>query len=173
MNKTVEITPNGIKMLIVKDIPFCNKQQRGSDFDIDGARRHCQEYAKSIIEAYVDILIDTLKRRMAACILHLELHVEDIEYADNCGHIVWKRKDGSCGQFNVKSYEAMEQAVKALKSGCFKEFLEKPIWIDQTLKALLNDPVDTHKDLKEYKYSELVSLLCEAHVAAYQPIPFK
>lgn len=172
MNKTVEITQNGIKMSIVKDIPFCNKQQRGSDFDIDKARCRCQEYAISIIETYVDTLIGTLKRRMTACIMHLELHIDNIEYADNCGHIVWKRVDGTNGQFNVKSYEAMEQAIKTLKSGCFKEFLEKPMWIDQTLKALLNDPVNTHRDLKKFKYSELVSLLCEAHIEVYQPIPF-
>ena len=171
--KKVEITENGIQLSVVKNINFYNKQQHGSDFDLDRARTRCTDYCKGIVEAYVDILIDSLKRRMNACIIHLELHTDDIEYADNCGHIVWRRKDGTCGQFNVKSYEAMEQAIKALKCGCFKEFLEKPVWIDQTLKALLNDPVDNHKDFKEYKYSELVSLLCEAHTAAYQPIPFK
>lgn len=171
--KKVEITPNGIQLTVINTIAFCNKQQHGSDFDIDGALRHCQEYAKSIIETYVDILIGTLTRRMTACALHLQLHLDDIDYADNCGHICWKRRDGSYGQFNVKSYEAMENAIKALKQGCFGEFLEKPAWIDQTLKALLNDPEDTHKDFKEHKYSELVSLLCEAHTVSHQPIPFK
>lgn len=171
--KSIEITENGIQLTVVNTIAFCNKQQHGADFDLDGARCHCQEYAKSIIEEYVDILIGTLTRRMTACVLHLQLHLNDIEYADNCGHICWRRKDGTYGQFNVKGYKAMEQAVKVLKQGCFGEFLEKPVWIDQTLKALLNDPVDNHKDLKEHKYSELVSLLCEAHTAAYQPIPFK
>ena len=170
--KKVEITENGIQLSVVKNINFHNKQQHGSDFDLDRARTRCTDYCKGIVEAYVDILIDSLKRRMNACIIHLELHTDDIEYADNCGHIVWRRKDGTCGQFNVKSYEAMEQAIKALKCGCFKKFLEKPVWIDQTLKALLNDPVDNHKDFKEYKYSELVSLLCEAHIEVYQPIPF-
>ena len=150
MNKTVEITPNGIQMSIVKNISFCNKQQHGSDFDIDRARCRCQEYAKSIIEAYVDTIISTLKRRMDACILHLELHVEDIEYADNCGHIVWKRKDGSCGQFNVKSYEAMEQAVKALKSGCFKEFLEK-YTVSKRRKDAFKIIVDSYIELDQFE----------------------
>lgn len=171
--KKVEITSNGIQIVVEKNISFCNKQQHGSDFDLDRARTRCVEHCKGIIEMYSDILIGTLTRRMNACMLHLELHLDDIEYADNCGHIVWKRKDGTTGQFNVKGYKAMEQAIKALKQGCFGEFLEKPVWIDQTIKALLNDSVDNHKDLKEYKYSELVSLLCEAHTAAYQPIPFK
>ena len=171
--KKIQVTENGIQLAITKNIAFCNKQKHGVDFDLDGARRHCQEYAKSIIETYVDTLIGTLRRRMNACTLHLQIHLDDIEYADNCGHIVWRRNDDTCGQFNVKSYEAMESAIEALKCGCFGEFLEQPAWIDQTLKALLNDPVDNHKDFKEHKYSELVSLLCEAHVAAYQPIPFK
>lgn len=162
----VTIMSDRIQIRKISEIPFCNKQQHGADFDLDGARHHCQEYAKSIIETYVDILIGTLRRRMSACILHLQIHLDDIEYADNCGHICWRRNDGTHGQFNVHSYEAMEQAIKALKDGCYKEFLEKPIWIDQTLKALLNDPIDNHKDLKEHKYSELVSLLCEAHTAA-------
>ena len=171
--KKVEITESGIQLSIIKNIDFCNKQQHGSDFDIDRARTCCVEYSKGIIEAYVDTLIASLTRRMNACIVHLELHLDDIEYADNCGHIVWKRHDGTRGQFNVPSYKVMEEAVHLLKQGKFGEFLENPSRIDQTLKALLNDPVDNHKDLKEYKYSELVSLLCEAHTAAYQPIPFK
>ena len=94
---------------------------------------------------------------MNACIVHLELHFDDIEYADSYGHIVWKRQDGTRGQFNVPSYKVMEQAISLLKQGKFGEFLENPLIIDQTLKALLNDPVDNHKDFKEYKYSELVT----------------
>ena len=159
------IRSNGIQLRSITEIPFCNKQQHGSDFDLDGARRHCQEYAQGIIEDYVDTLIGTLQRRMAACMLHLQLHLEDIDYADSYGHICWKRKDGSYGQFNVRSYDAMEQAIEVLKKGNFGEFLNNSIWIDQTLKALLNDPVGNNVNTKEHKFSELVSLLCEAHVA--------
>lgn len=142
-------------------INYCNKQQHGSDFDIDSARQRGKGYALDLIGAYSPILIASLERRMQACEQNLIRHLNDIEYADDCGHIVYVRKDKTRGSFNVSSFNAMKDAVKALSQSQFNSFFENKIWIDQTLKALLNDTEQHHEDMKCFKYSELISLLCE------------
>lgn len=161
--KNIETTigMNGINLNLTVNIPFCNKQQHGSDFDIDRARTRCINYSLDLIGAYSPILIASLMRRMQACEQNLIRHLDDIEYADNCGHIVYVRKDKTRGSFNVPSFNAMKDAVKALSQSQFKLFLENKLWIDQTLKALLNDTEMHHEDKGCFKYSELISLLCE------------
>lgn len=98
---------------------------------------------------------------MQACEQNLIRHLDDIEYADNCGRIVYVRKDKTRGSFNVPSFNAMKDAVKALSQSQFKSFIENKLWVDQTLKALLNDTEQHHDDKGFFKYSELISLLCE------------
>ena len=142
-------------------INYCNKQKSGSDFDIDAMRQRSISYSMDLIGAYSPILIASLERRMQACEKNLVRHFGDIEYADNCGHIVYVRKDKTRGNFNIPSFNAMKDAVAALRKGQFKSFFENKIWIDQTLKALLNDTEMHHEDMGCFKYSELISLLCE------------
>ena len=144
-------------------IPFCNKQQ-GSDFDIDRAQKRQEAYTWDLLGSFSDRLIASLERRMQACQELLIRHLNDVEYSDDCGHIVYRRKDGTCGTFNVSSFNLMKDAVKALKQSCWRDFLKNPWWADQTLKALLNDTEQDHSDEGKFKYSEIVSLLCEIHV---------
>ena len=157
------MTENGIQMMCQIGINYCNKQKHGSDFDIDEARSRSVGYALDLIGAYSPILIGSLERRMQACEQNLIRHLDDIEYADDCGHIVYVRKDQTRGSFNVPSFNAMKEAVAALHQSKFKDFFAKKIWVDQTLKALLNDSEQHHVDVKNFKYSELISLLCEIH----------
>jgi hypothetical protein len=154
-------TENGIQMNVLIGINYCNKQQHGSDFDIDAMRQRSKGYALDLIGAYSPILIASLERRMQACEQNLIRHLDDIEHADNCGHIVYVRKDKTRGSFNVSSFNAMKDVIKALSQSQFKSFLGNKSWIDQTLKALLNDTEQHHEDKGCFKYSELVSLLCE------------
>ena len=160
-NTVFSMTENGIQMMCQIGINYCNKQQHGSDFDLDAMRQKSKNYALDLIGAYSSILIASLERRMQACEQNLIRHLDDIEYADNCGHIVYVRKDKTRGSFNVPSFNAMKDAVKALSQSQFKSFFENKCWIDQTLKALLNDTEMHHEDMKGFKYSELISLLCE------------
>ena len=163
-NTSFEMTANGIQMECKIGINYCNKQKSGSDFDIDAMRQRSKGYALDLIGAYSPILIASLERRMQACEQNLIRHLDDIEYADNCGHIVYVRKDKTRGSFNIPSFNAMKDAIKALSYGRFKAFFENKCWIDQTLKALLNDTEIHHEDKGCFKYSELVSLLCELQV---------
>jgi hypothetical protein len=160
-NTVFSMTENGIQMMCQIGINYCNKQQHGSDFDIDAMRQRSKGYALDLIGAYSPILIASLERRMQACEENLVRHLNDIEYADNCGRIVYVRKDKTYGSFNVPSFNAMKDAVAALHKSQFKSFFENKCWIDQVIKALLNDTEQHHEDKGCFKYSELISLLCE------------
>ena len=160
-NTSFQMTENGIQMNVQIGINYCNKQKSGSDFDIDSMRQRSKGYALDLIGAYSPILIASLERRMKACEQNLIKHLDSIKYADECGHIVYVRKDNTRGSFNVPSFNAMKDAVKALSQSQFKSFFENKFWVDQTLKALLNDTEQHHEDKGCFKYSELVSLLCE------------
>lgn len=152
------------EMEMTIQIPFCNKQKSGSDFDLDRARKRSDAYAFDLLGSFSKRLIASLERRMQACQENLIRHLDDIEYSDECGHIVYVRKDKSRGTFNVPSFNAMKDAIKALKQNCWRNFIHNSMWADQTLKALLNDTEQDHSDEGCFKYSEIVSLLCEIHI---------
>ena len=154
------------EMSMTIQIPFCNKQ-KGTDFDIDKSRKRADAFLFDLIGSFSKLMIASLERRMHACQENLIRHFDDIEYSDECGHIVYRRKDGSTGQFNVTSFNNMKDAVKALKQSCWRAFANNPLWIDQTIKALLNDTEQDHSDHGKLKYSDLVSFLCEAHFNAF------
>jgi len=159
-------TEKGIEMECKIEIKY-TQPKGGDDFDLDAARQRSINYSMDLVEAYAPTLIASLERRMCACEQNLIRHLDDIEYADNCGHIVYVRKDKTRGNFNVISFNEMKDAVTALHKGEIEEFLENKPWIDQTLKALLNDTEMHHEDRGNFKYSELMSLLCELHICPY------
>lgn len=160
------------EMSMIIQIPFCNKQ-KGVDFDIDKSRKRAEAFLFDLIGSFSTRMIASLERRMHACQENLIRHLNDVEYSDECGHIVYRRKDGSTGIFNVPSFNAMKDAIVALKQSKWREFKDNPLWIDQTLKALLNDTEQDHSDIGKLKYSDLVSFLCEAHINSLSgEIPF-
>ena len=65
----------------------------------------------------------------------------------------------------------MKDAVKALSQSQFKSFLKNKLWIDQTLKALLNDTEQDHSDMGGFRYSQLVSILCELQACPQEYMP--
>ena len=151
-----------IEMQMTIQIPFCNKQKE-QDFDIDKSRKRAEAFLFDLIGTFSARMIASLERRMRACQENLIRHLDDVEYADECGHIVYRRKDGSTGTFNVPSFKLMQDAVKALRQSDWRGFKNNEGFIDQTLKALLNDTEQDHSDIGVLKYSDLVSFLCEAH----------
>lgn len=155
------------EMSMTIQIPFCNKQ-KGVDFDIDKSRKRMEAFLFDLIGSFAPRMIASLERRMRACQENLIRHLDDVEYSDDCGHIVYRRKDGSTGTFNVPSFNSMQDAVTALKQSKWREFKDNPFWIDQTLKALLNDTEQDHSDCGQLKYSDLVSFLCEAHANGFR-----
>jgi hypothetical protein len=144
-------------------VPFCNKQ-KDKDISITERQNMAKAYSCDLLGAFSKRLIDSLERRMTACQNNLIKHIDDVEYNDEFGHIVYCRKDKTRGAFNVTSFKGMQEAVEALKSSSWEKFMNNTLWVDQSLKALLNDTEQNHTDEGVFKYSELVSLLCECHV---------
>ena len=155
------------EMSMIIQIPFCNKQ-KGVDFDLDKSRKRAEAFLFDLIGSFAPRMIASLERRMRACQENLIRHLDNVEYSDECGHIVYRRKDGSTGTFNVPLFNRIKDAVTALKQSKWREFKDNPFWIDQTLKALLNDTEQDRSDSGQLKYSDLVSFLCEAHINGFQ-----
>lgn len=118
-----------------------------------------------ILGSFANVIIESLQRRMEACKHKLFKSLESASVLDNGAQILYKIGNRH-ESFNLPSYQAMEDCVKALQFSCFREVLETPEWIDQILKALLNDPAEyqTHEDCGGFAYSQLISLLCERHI---------
>jgi len=163
-------TEKNVEMSFTLLIPKKFGKPAGSDFDLDKARQRGIAIMMDIIGAFSPKLIASLERRMQACQRNLLNHLEDIEYNDGM-HICWRRKDGTGGDFNIPSFQAMQDCVKALEHSCFKEFCTKKAWVDQTLKALLNDTEQDHSDMGGFRYSQLVSILCELQACPIEYMP--
>ncbi len=149
-------------------IPFCNKRGSDLDIDLDQVRKSREARNWDLLGTFSKRIIDSLERRMRACQENLIRHLDDVVYSDEAGCIVYRRKDGSEGKFNTVSFNAMKDCVKALKQSCWRDVLSNPFWIDQILKALLNDTEQDHRDEGVLKYSDLISLLCEIHLIGSQ-----
>lgn len=163
-------TEKNVEMSFTLLIPKKSGKPAGSDFDLDKARQRGIAIMMNIIGAFSPRIIASLERRMQACQSLLIAHINDIEYNDGM-HICWRRKDGTGGDFNIPSFRAMQDAVKALEHSCFKEFCTMKVWIDQTLKALLNDTEQDHSDMGGFRYSQLVSILCELQACPIEYMP--
>lgn len=118
--------------------------------------------ALDIIVTFSPYIIELLSKRMEACMKLLRAHVNDVIF-NNGYTIAWRRKDNSIGYFNAPSYQVMEEAVKLLKDGEYNKYMKSLPMIDQTIKAIMNDPDLDHSDRGNYKFSQLVSVLCEIH----------
>ena len=159
-------TEKNVEMSFTLLIPKKSGKPAGSDFDLDKARQKGIALMIDIIGAFSPRIIASLERRMQACQSLLIVHINDIEYNDG-RHICWRRKDGTGGDFNIPSFEAMQNCIKALEKSDFKMFCTRRSWIDQVLKALLNDTEQDHSDMGGFRYSQLVSILCELQSCPY------
>ena len=169
-NTTFSETEKGVLMSFDLLIPKRSGKPAGSDFDLDKARQRGINLMADIIGTFSPRIIASLERRMQACQSLLVAHINDIEYNDG-QHICWRRKDGTGGDFNIPSFQAMQDCVKALEHSNFIEFCTKKVWIDQTLKALLNDTEQNHSDMGGFRYSQLVSILCELQACPIECMP--
>ena len=165
-NTTFSETEKDVLMSFDLLIPKKSGKPAGLDFDLDKERQRAIALMIDIIGAFSPRIIASLERRMQACQRNLLNHLEDIEYNDG-RHICWRRKDGTGGDFNIPSFEAMQNCIKALEKSDFKMFCTKRFWIDQVLKALLNDTEQDHSDMGGFRYSQLVSILCELQACPY------
>ena len=116
-----------------------------------------------IIGAFSSRIIASLERRQEACKAKLFKNIGTAFTDPNGLQIVYKEDNRTC-TFNMLSYNAMLDCIKALQFSQFRTVLENPMWIDQIIKALLNDTEQNHEDAGGFKYSQLVSMLCSIHM---------
>lgn len=147
----VEVKNNAVE--ITTSIPLMQSDEifrsPGKALDIIGS-----------FSAYLTIL---LKRRGEACMKLLRNHINDVFFNDGFT-VAWHRKDGTVGYFCIPGYENIQKAIGQLQNGRYKEFLDTPSSVDQAIKAIMNDPELDHSDCGSFKFSELVSVLCEVHL---------
>ena len=160
-----------LEMSLTILIPKKGWKPAGSDFDIDKFKSDNVGRMMDILGSFSDIIKASLERRMEACQQNLINHIQDVEFNDG-RHIVYHRRDGSVGTFNVPTFQAMQDCVKALKESQFKSVLKNKLWVDQILKALLNDVEQHHEDQGRFKYSDLISMLCELHACPIESLNF-
>lgn len=147
------------------NVPMRRMERELSDEEFAEIERRRKARACDILGSFAKRISASLQRRMHACLTIMLSHAQDF-YSPAHKCIQWDRKDGSRNYFNIESYNEMLNCEKALHMGELDSILKNAFWIDQILKALLNDPVEfqDHSDAGGFRYSELVSLLCEVHV---------
>ena len=162
--KDAKFNPTENALNIALDIPkLIETAQKIKEEQRKDPQVQIREHAEMTLAKFSDTLTATLHRRMSACQKNLLNHLEDITYNDGL-RIHWKRKDGSEGKFFVESYEVMSKCLVLLGMKRYGEILDNWAMIDQIIKALMNDTQQDRKDRGIYKYSDLVSILCEVHV---------
>lgn len=119
--------------------------------------------ARRIIGSFSAYLTLLLKRRGEACMKLLGNHINDVFFNDGFT-IAWHRKDKTVGYFCIPGYENIQKAIEQLQHSKYKEFLDTPSSVDQAIKAIMNEPELDHADSGSFKFSELVSVLCEVHL---------
>lgn len=117
----------------------------------------------AIFNAFSSRIIAALKRRQAACKAKLFKNI-GTAFTDSNGMQIWYKEGNRLCSFNMLSYAAMSDCIKAFQFSEYHAVLREPAWIDQIIKALLNDPEQNHEDAGGFKYSELVSMLCAIHM---------
>lgn len=153
----VEVVGNAVEL--TESIPLMENEE---------GRNICNpEKALMIIDSFSSYLVTLLKNRKEACMKLLRSHLNDIFY-NNGFTIAWHRKDGTTGYFNIPTYKLMCEAIQALKLGNYEIFLNSKPMIDQAIKAVMNEPSLDHSDAGTFKFSELVSVLCEYHIMPEQ-----
>lgn len=160
-----------LEMSLTILIPKKGWNLAGSDFDVDKIKSNNVGRMMDILGSFSNVIKESLERRMEACQQNLINHIQDVKFNDG-QHIEYSCKNGSYGTFNVLSFQGMQDCVKALKESQFKSVLKNKLWIDQILKALLNDTEQHHEDQGVFKYSNLISMLCELHACPMESLDF-
>ena len=152
----LERTEEGIRLSMILPVREPNPENFLTE---DQAMARCMD----ILGSFSKRIIASLERRQEACKAKLFKNLGTAFTDPNCMQIGYMEDKRLC-TFNMPSYGAMSDCIKALKFSQFRSVLENPTMIDQIIKALLNDTEQNHEDAGGFKYSQLVSMLCEFHI---------
>jgi len=153
-NSKISIEVNDRSARVSFDIPVVASENTPENWE---------NLAIDILGSFSTRIIESLRRRIAACEAKLVHHL-DTAYTTEYGQRILYKNGKVQESFNYPNYQGMKDCIKALEFSSFRAVLDNRPWIDQILKALLNDPEQNHEDAGGFKYSQLVSLLCEVHM---------
>lgn len=151
--------PNANGMRISFDLPIHEEHREYL------SEAQVREIHRDILGAFSSRIAESLKRRMGACMEKLFAHIGSAYVLEDSNmQVFYTAKNNRLEAFNRPSFEVMAETVRNLELSRWNDVLENRAAIDQILKALLNDTEQNHEDAGGFKYSQLVSLLCELHV---------
>lgn len=150
MQTTFIESASSVEITLVLNLP---KQEKNCDLK--------EVRKEEVIEAFKEIIKESLTRRMNACQALLMSHINEVFHNDG-KQIMWKRGDGSVGIFNIPSFETMQGIINNFSHG---DYRLNQYEADQILKAIANDTEKvSHEDRKGFRFSQLISILCEIHM---------
>lgn len=123
--------------------------------------------ACDIIGTYAKVLIQTLTNRLGACYFEVaRAHYDGRVYYNDGERIEYTRNNKIVHSYNTPSVEVMKDAIKALEHSDWKFFLHNAPMLEQTIKAIMNDPNLEKVDLASFSWADLTSTLTNYLMAA-------
>lgn len=155
---SIETTENGVKVSFILPEKDYSDAEYLSEYEI-------KQRTYNLLAAFAPMLIESLGRRMDACKTKLFKNIASAASVHD-GYAILYKHGNRLESFNLPSFNAMERGMNMLKDGMWDDFLRDAPVIDQTIKALMNDPQEfqTHQDMGGFAYSQLVSMLTEVHL---------
>lgn len=154
---SIEASENGVKVSFILPAKVYSDDEYLSEYE-------AKQRTHNLLAAFAPMLIESIGRRMEACKTKLFKNIASAVSLPGGFAILYKHGN-RLESFNLPSFDAMERGVNMLKDGLWEDFLQDAPVIDQTIKALMNDPQEfqAHQDMGGFAYSQLVSLLTEVH----------
>lgn len=123
--------------------------------------------AYDIIGTYAEVLIQTLRNRIGACCFEVtRAYYDGRVYYNDGERIEYTRNTKIAHSYNTPSIEIMKDAIKALGNSDWKYFLHNVPMLEQTIKAIMNDPNLEKVDLASFSWADLTSTLTMYMISA-------
>ena len=123
--------------------------------------------AYDIIGTYAEVLIQALRNRIGACCFEVTRAYYDGRIYYNDGErIEYTRHTKIAHSYNTPSIEVMKNAIKALEHSDWKYFLHDTSMLEQSIKAIMNDPNLEKVDLASFSWADLTSTLTMYMISA-------
>lgn len=127
----------------------------------------CDALAYDIIGTYAEVLIQTLKNRLGACCFEVvRAYYDGRVYFNDGSRIEYTRNTKIAHSYNEASKRVLEDAIKALEHSEWKSFLHNASMLEQTIKAVMNDPNLKTVDCGSFSWADLTSTLVICYTSA-------
>ena len=123
----IKVKNNCISVIIEKEIP-CKECSVSPDPELSLG------FVLDITGAFSDEIINALKKRLEACEKELTAKIHRVIGANHY-QIFYRRDNDSIHSFNIPTYTAIKDGIKALEEGNYKAFIDNTPVIEQTIKA--------------------------------------